>query len=178
MNAEVKEMIAACETCREYERSQSNQPLMPLEIPSRPLERIGVDLFTFDNKEFLITVDYFSNFWEIDKLNNTLASTVILRLKSHFARDGYPDQVVSDNGPQFDCRQEFRKFAEAWDFENTPSSPGNSKLKPTEMQSQQLRLQGVFYVKHSTAAKIPTGQSLTIGTHQPKEWTQARYKGL
>ena len=82
MNAEVKEMIAACETCRKYEKSQPNQPLMPLEIPSRPWERIGVDLFTFDNKDFLITVDYFSNYWEIDKLNNTLASTVILKLES------------------------------------------------------------------------------------------------
>ena len=53
---------------------------MPLEIPSRPWERIGVDLFTFNNKDFLITVDYFSNYWEIDKLNNTSASTVTLKL--------------------------------------------------------------------------------------------------
>ena len=105
MNAEVKEMIAACETRRKYEKSQSNQPLMPLDIPYRPWERIGVDLFTFDNKEFLITVDYFSNFWEIDKLTNTLASTVILRLKSHFARYGCPKQVVSNSGPQFDCQE-------------------------------------------------------------------------
>ena len=66
-------------------------------------------LFTFYNKEFLITVDYFSNYWEIDKLINTLDSTVILKLKSHFARYGCPDQVVSDNGPQFDCK-EFRKL--------------------------------------------------------------------
>ena len=51
---------------------------------------------------------------------------MILKLKSHFARYGCPDQVVSDNGPQFDC-QEFQKFAETWDFEHTPSSPGNSK---------------------------------------------------
>ena len=82
MNAEIKEMIAACKTCRKYPKSQPNQPPMPLEIPSRPWERIGVDLFTFDNKDFLITVDYFSNYWEIDKLNNTLASTVILKLES------------------------------------------------------------------------------------------------
>ena len=47
--------------------------------------------------------------WKIDKLNNTLDSTAILKLKSHFARYGCPDQVVSDNGPQFDC-EEFRKF--------------------------------------------------------------------
>ena len=122
MNAEIKEMIAACETCRKYERSQPNQPLMPLETASRPWERIGVNLFTFDNWEFLITVDYFSNYWEIDKLNNTLASTVILKLKSHFARYGCPDQVVSDDGPQFDCG-EFQKFAEKWDFEHTPKQP-------------------------------------------------------
>ena len=51
MNAEIKEMIAACKTCRKYPKSQPNQPPMPLEIPSRPWERIGVDLF---NKEFLI----------------------------------------------------------------------------------------------------------------------------
>ena len=85
MNTEVKEMILACETCRKYEKSQPHQP-RPLEIPSRPWERVGVDLFTFYNKDFLITVNYFSNYWEIDKLKNTLASTVILELKSHFAR--------------------------------------------------------------------------------------------
>ena len=85
MNTEVKEMILACETCRKYEKSQPHQP-RPLEIPSRPWERVGVELFMFYNKDFLITVNYFSNYWEIDKLKNTLASTVILELKSHFAR--------------------------------------------------------------------------------------------
>ena len=99
---------------------------MPLETPSRPWERIGVALFAFNNKDFLITFDYFCNYWEIDKLNNTLPSTVILKLKSHFVRYSCPDQVVSNNGPQFDC-QEFQKFAETWDFEHTPSSPVNSK---------------------------------------------------
>lgn len=99
---------------------------MPLETPPRPGQRIGVKRFTFNNKEFLITVDYFSNFWEKDKLNNTLASIVILRLKSHFVRYGCPDQVVSDNGPQFEYQQ-FQKFAETWDFKHTPSSPSNSK---------------------------------------------------
>ena len=51
-------------------------------------------------------------------------------------------------------------------------------VKPTERRSQQLRLQRVFYVKRSTAAKIPTWQSLTIGTPPLKGWTQAQYKCL
>ena len=100
MNADIKEMIAVCKTCRNFEASQPKEPLMPVETHSRPREKIGVDLFSFDNKDFLITVDYFSNYWEIDKLNNTLASTVVRKLKSHFARYGCPDQVISDNGPQ------------------------------------------------------------------------------
>ena len=57
-----------------------------------------------------------------------------MKLKSHFARYGCPDQVVSDNGPQFDC-EEFRKFAETWDFEYTSSSPGN--IKANEKQNLQ-----------------------------------------
>ncbi|KAK3703506.1 hypothetical protein QZH41_002225 [Actinostola sp. cb2023] len=126
MSAEIKEMVSACETCRTYETSPQKETLMPHETPAHPWEQIGVDLFTFDNKEFLVTVDYYSNFWEVDRLPNTRASTVILKLKSHFARYGCPDKVISDNGPQFTA-DEFSKFAKTWHFEHRTSSPGNSK---------------------------------------------------
>ncbi len=85
------------------------------------------DLFSFKGKEFLITVDYYSNFWEIDQLAITSASTVITKLKNHFARYGCPDTLVSDNGPQF-TSQEFAHFAKAWQFEHRKISPGNSKV--------------------------------------------------
>ncbi|KAK3731146.1 hypothetical protein QZH41_000004 [Actinostola sp. cb2023] len=62
MSAEIKEMVSACETCRTYETSPQKETLMSHETPARPWEQIGVDLFTFDNKEFLVTVDYYSNF--------------------------------------------------------------------------------------------------------------------
>ena len=126
MNAEIKEMIAMCKTCTKFESSQPKEPLMPVETPSRPREKMGVDLFSFDNKDFLLTVNYFSNYWEIAKLNNTLASTVVLKLKSHLARYGCPDQVISDNGPQF-TSDTFQKFAGTWEFEHLTSSPGNPK---------------------------------------------------
>jgi len=71
-------------------------------------------------------MDYYSNFWEVDRLPSTKASTTILKLKSHFARYGIPDQVISDNGPQF-TSDEFADFSRTWDFEHLISSPGNSK---------------------------------------------------
>ena len=47
MSAEIKEMVASCET---YETTPQKESLMPHETPSRPWEQVGVDLFTLDNK--------------------------------------------------------------------------------------------------------------------------------
>ena len=52
----------------------------------------------------------------------TNSSEVIRELKSTFARHGIPEQVRSDNGPQFDSA-EFSYFAKEWGFKHSPSSP-------------------------------------------------------
>lgn len=62
---------------------------------------VGVDIFTFNNRNYLMTVDYFSIFWEIDLSQNIKVKTVIRRMKAQFARFGVPDVRMSDNGPQF-----------------------------------------------------------------------------
>ena len=127
MSAEIKQYISAREICREFDTtSQPNESLMSHEVPSRPWERVGADIFTLHDKDYLVTIDYYSNYWEVDRLPDIKASTAILKLKSHFARYGIPDQVVSDNGPQFTSK-EFTTFAKTWDFEHLTSSPGNSK---------------------------------------------------
>ena len=73
--------------------------LMSHKPTDRPWEKIGADIYTIFGKDYLIIVDYFSNFWEIDCLPDPKASTCIRKLKSHFARQGIPDVVISDNGP-------------------------------------------------------------------------------
>ena len=124
MTAELKEYISQCETCSKYEVRQQRESLMSHEIAERPWEKIGTDLYTINGQDYLIVVDYFSNFWEIDHLPNTTASTVIKKLKCHFARQGIPDIVISDNGPQFACKK-FSNFANEWGFGHRPGSPGH-----------------------------------------------------
>ena len=88
---------------------------------------VAVDLFEFSNRHYLVTVDYYSNFWEVDRMeSSTTATAVISKLKQHFARHGIPDKVISDNGPQFDS-DEFRRFAREWEFEHVTSSPGHAQ---------------------------------------------------
>ena len=126
MNSEVKDFISKCTICRTYETAQCKETLMSHDVPQRPWEKVGADLFTLEQKDYLVTTDYYSNFIEIDRLYDTSSSTVINKLKAHFARYGIPDCVVSDNGPQFNS-DAFTKFANTWDFEHCPSSPGHSQ---------------------------------------------------
>ena len=81
-----------------------------------------MDLFNFNGRDYLITVDYYSSFWEIDVLENTRSSTVIRKLKSQFAGHGIPETCMSDNGSQFSS-DEFRGFSRQWNFKHNTSSP-------------------------------------------------------
>lgn len=67
-------------------------------------------------------MDYYSNFWEVDYLSDTKSTTVIHKLKAHFARQGIPDVLISDNGPQHSSHN-FKMFSQKWEFLHRTSSP-------------------------------------------------------
>ncbi len=78
----------------------------------------------FDQRHYLITVDYYSSFFEVNKLDITDSKTVIEKLKMQFSRHGIPEEVISDNGPQY-ASAEFAKFATDWHFQHMTSSLRN-----------------------------------------------------
>lgn len=111
MNAQLKTYMEQCSTCSAWGVKQQKETLRSHEVPKRPWEKVGTDLFSFDDRDYLVTVDYLSNFWEVDQLEkNTQSKTVIRKLKSHFARYGIRDIVYSDNGPQYSS-DEFKRFS-------------------------------------------------------------------
>ena len=124
MNAELKDFILKCDVCNSYKPEQPREPLMPHKIPSRPWQKVGTDLLQFDGRQYLITVDYYSSFFEVDKLETTDSRSVINKLKMQFSRHGIPEIVISDNGPQYDSA-DFAKFAKDWHFQHITSSPRN-----------------------------------------------------
>ena len=79
--------------------------LCPHSIPERPWQVVGTDIFQLGDFHFLILVDYWSDFWELDRLSDMTSATVILHLRRQFARYGIPEKLVSDNSPQFSCEQ-------------------------------------------------------------------------
>lgn len=126
MSNDIKDHISKCETCRELDSANQPETLMSHDIPDRPWAKVGTDLFHLHGENYLVTVDYFSGLFEVDRLHDTNAKAVIRKLKSHFSRYGSPQTLVSDNGPPYSS-QEFSEFAEQWDFDHSPSSPGHSQ---------------------------------------------------
>ena len=60
--------------------------------PTAPWSMVAKDLFTFSGKAYLITVDYYSDFWELDAVSDTSGETITECAKVHFAHYGIPEK--------------------------------------------------------------------------------------
>ena len=119
---DISDLVQKCDICLTHRCSNTKEPMKPHQVPEQPWQVVATDIFTLDGVDYLITVDYYSRFFEIDKLPDTKSLTVIRKLKTHFARYGICQKLVSDNAPQFTSDQ-FSTFAREWGFEQTTSSP-------------------------------------------------------
>ncbi|XP_046341780.1 uncharacterized protein K02A2.6-like [Haliotis rufescens] len=124
MTVDIKDHVGQCTVSSEMRPKQQKETLVSHEVPERPWSKIGMDLFTLHNEEYLVQVDYHSDYWEVDKLTDTTSTSIVECMK--FSRHGIPDTVVSDNGPQFTSR-EFAQFAKDWEFSHVTISPYHSQ---------------------------------------------------
>ena len=83
---------------------------------------IHLNVLGFDNKEWIIIVDHWSDYLELNQLSCTNSSSVIKSLKNQFASHGIPDTLYSDNGPLFASRR-LKEFESTWHFDHQTSSP-------------------------------------------------------
>ena len=92
----------SCSSCQQVQKSPESAMLHPWIWPSNPWVRIHLDFAgPFQGKIFLIAVDAFSKWPEIVEMTSTTAGQTVKVLRDIFARHGLPEQLVSDNGPQF-----------------------------------------------------------------------------
>ena len=126
MSSEVKEKIKQCEICSEFQSKNQKQPMQSQQIPERPWSRVATDQFELYKKDYIVLVDYFSDFVEVEELNVNTTSSVVKFLKKQFSRHGIPDTVVSDNAPQY-TSYEFKQFSREWEFVHVTSSPHHHK---------------------------------------------------
>ena len=122
MSNNITSYVRSCMMCSEFSDAQQKQLLQMSTVPSRSWSQIVIDLFMFNKKHYMITFDYYSDYFKIDQLHCTSASIIFKNLENHFTRLGIPAKVMTDNRPNLiSCK--FAKFAESWNFVHTTASP-------------------------------------------------------
>ena len=79
----------------------------------------------FDGSEYLVIVDYYSKMPIVQKIPTSQCNSAktITVLKELFAEHGIPEEIWSDNGPQF-ASQLFTEFMKKdWSIRHSTSSP-------------------------------------------------------
>ena len=104
INQQIEEIVKTWNTCIHNRRKQSCEPMMPSDVSHYPFQIVGIDLFHWNGQDFVLVVDYYSRYWEIQTLYKTDAATTIKKIKHVFSRIGIPEIVRSDNGPQYNSR--------------------------------------------------------------------------
>ena len=89
-----------CPICARTHYSNA-ELLLPTSLPDLPWQKVAIDLYVRKKHTYILVVDYYSRYIETTLLRDTNSQGVIQQLKSIFACHGIPEQVMSDNGPQF-----------------------------------------------------------------------------
>lgn len=117
MFKEVQDYVSTCSQCNESAKTTKFVTVDPvkIDVPEQPWTKIGIDLIgpMYDlstrNRYAITLMDYTSKFPYMRFLSQIDSRAIIDFLISVFAVEGYPDTVVSDNGPQF-ISKEFTDF--------------------------------------------------------------------
>ncbi|KAG6923095.1 hypothetical protein G0U57_021612 [Chelydra serpentina] len=97
--------------------------LEPWNWPENPWQRIHVDFAgPPEGNMFLVVVDVHSKCPEGSIMQSTISESTIQKLWGLFSHFGLPEQLMSDNGPQF-VSQEFPNFMKVNGIHHITSAP-------------------------------------------------------
>ena len=120
MRADIIDYTRWCQVCIKRSRP-AREPLQPHDIPDGPWQKIGMDFFDFKGKCYILICDYFSKFPFMYSCKTSWGSLKDC-LIDLFSNEGYPREIISDNGSPFNS-QEFADYLSSHGVRHTTSSP-------------------------------------------------------
>lgn len=126
MNHDIDTFLNNCDICQKYQKSNSSEPMTERKLPARPWQVVGADFFELAGKHYLLMIDYFSKFIELQIMNGTNAASVITASKCIYSRYGIPEEFISDRGPPFTSK-EMCDFYKDWNIFHNPSTPNYAR---------------------------------------------------
>ena len=125
LNDQFEKLVLNCQLCLKYLQSKSKlTPDISLgqEIPTFLWTKLATNTFHFEGDSYLLLVDYTSRYPTIHKLTSITEQHVIGHLKVLFSEYGWPNTIVSDNGPCY-MAEAFTKAMQEYRVNHITSSP-------------------------------------------------------
>ena len=119
---DIRNMIKGCDTCNKHQSAQARLPILQPDLPDRPWEKLGTDIFEFNGSKYLMIVDYYSRFPIVRLISNMTASTICNHFSQVLGEYGLPSYIHADFGTQY-VSKEFRQKCENSGIKLTFSSP-------------------------------------------------------
>ncbi|XP_050339840.1 uncharacterized protein K02A2.6-like [Bactrocera neohumeralis] len=134
---DIAKVTRQCEICKVGNPAPTRQYLSWPEAKA-PWERVHIDFAgpIFDSM-WLICIDAYSQFPFVTQLSSTTTDSTIHSLKSIFAIEGFPNTLVSDNGPQLtsDAFKQFCKLHGITHITTAPFHPASNGLAERFVQT-------------------------------------------
>ena len=123
INEDIEKLTKRCVACQELHDQNSKEPMIMTEVPSEACTVLGTDLFDVKGRTFIILSDYYSKYPIVKELQAPVTSAAVADvIEDACAMFGRPDQIRSDNGPQY-AGQHFLNFRRRWGIQHVTSSP-------------------------------------------------------
>lgn len=113
ISKDIREVVKSCDTCLRYQQAPEKLPLLQPDLPTRPWEKLGTDLFEYKDKRYLMVVDYYSRFPLVRQIPDIRAETVCQAFTAVTTEYGLPSTIQADSGTQFTSEPFKRKCKEA-----------------------------------------------------------------
>ena len=102
LNDQLEQLVHNCPLCLKYSRykkKHDTHSALGQEVPIFPWTKVATDIFPFEGNSYLLLVDYTSPFPIMRKLKLMTTQHIADHIKQIFAEYGWPNALVSDNGP-------------------------------------------------------------------------------
>ena len=99
---------------------QPKEKIIHHDVPLRPWEVVGADVFHFNNINYLCVVDYNSKFHIVRKLQRLSVEHLINAVTAIFAEYGILQKIMSDTGTNF-VSEKVRQFCKSINVEEAVS---------------------------------------------------------
>ena len=161
MDQNIEDIVKSCRECATQRSLPPVAPLHSWPWANQPMKRLHIDFAEIEGWEVLVIIDVHSKWIEAVPLRKATAATTVSVLQTFFSNFGLPEELVSDNGPQFTAHT-FSDFCKVNGIKHSFTPPYHPASNGAAERAVQMIKQGMRKMGPTMALKERLANFLLI----------------